>query len=130
MGAAYLDHALELLLASEFRPLKKDEHNRLFRASRDGYMSGTDGKIRLAYALRLFGPHCYNDLLIINDIRNVFAHSLHRVDFAHPLVTADCENLRMVAALPESRLLKGPMPDNHVDLFIRTVRDIHLGIGG
>jgi hypothetical protein len=129
MGAAYMDHALETLLASKFRPLKKEDHNKLFSASRDGYLSGTDGKIRVAYALGLFGPHCYDDMLLINDIRNVFAHSLHRVDFTNSLIVKDCQNLRMVANIPESRLLKAPMPDNHVDLFIRTVRDIHLGIG-
>jgi hypothetical protein len=69
MAGAYLDHALGTLLRAKFRPATREEnYNRLSDPLEGGHLSGTDAKIRVAYATWLFGPHCYHDLLVINSI--------------------------------------------------------------
>ncbi len=93
MGAAYLEHALEFVLASKFRPLDKEEYARMFDGAQGGILGGFAAKIRISYAANLLAPKPYHALLLINDIRNVFAHSLHRVSFNNKHVKRDCEKL-------------------------------------
>ena len=93
-GAAYLDHALQLLLAAKFRPLTKPEYQRMFASATNGILGTASAKIRLAYALRLINAQTYEDLLTINNIRNAFAHTLHDVDFRSPAIVEDCAKLK------------------------------------
>ena len=93
-GAAYLDHVLQVLLTAYFRVLTTEERSRMFDGSANGILGATTAKIRLAYAMSLLGPLEYRDLLLINDIRNVFAHTLHHISFANELVADDCATLR------------------------------------
>lgn len=98
MGAAYLEHALESLIRASFRPLpKKEDDDRLFSGGASGALGTFSAKIRIAYAAWLIHENVYKALLLINDIRNVFAHSLHRVDFSHELVAEDCRRLRKIS---------------------------------
>jgi hypothetical protein len=126
MSAAYLDHALELLLKTRFRRLTADEHRRMFDGAQNAILGAFSAKIRLAHALGLLLAEEYADLLLINDIRNAFAHSLHRdVDFANPHIAADC------AKLGYTKLFPRPPDDLPIsakprDLFLDTVRRIFL----
>jgi hypothetical protein len=52
---------------------------------------------RLAYALRLLDQNPYRALTLINDIRIVFAHSLHNVDFHTQEVVQDCQQLLTIS---------------------------------
>ena len=97
MSGAYIDNALEKVLTAKFRPLNREDQGRLFRATRDGFLTGTDAKIRIAYAISLIGKFTYTDLLLINAIRNVFAHSMHSVSFTDPLIVKDCGGLVQIA---------------------------------
>ncbi len=93
-GVAYLDHALEILLKASFRTLTTEEQTRMFDGRANGILGTITSKIRTAYAMRLIEPIAYRDLLLINDIRNVFAHTLHDVSFMNELVKEDCSKLR------------------------------------
>lgn len=70
MGAAYLDHGLELLLKSKFCYLTPAEDRRLFDGAQNGILGTFSAKIRVAYAMGILIGPVYDDLLIINDIRN------------------------------------------------------------
>jgi hypothetical protein len=98
MGAAYLEHALELLIRASFQPLpKKEDNDRLFSAGAGGTLGSFSSKIRIAHAASLIQKEVYYSLLLINDVRNVFAHSLHIINFDHKLVKQDCLRLQEIA---------------------------------
>jgi DNA-binding MltR family transcriptional regulator len=97
VGAAYLEHALELLISTHFVPLEKEDYNRLFDGSQNGILAGLAAKIRMAYAMGLIASGPYVVLALMNDIRNTFAHSLHNVDFHSPEIVADCKQLLAVS---------------------------------
>jgi hypothetical protein len=119
-GAAYLDHALQVLLTAAFRELTTEEWKRMFDGAANGILGTTSAKIRVAYAARHLQPQQYKDLLLINDIRNVFAHSLHAVDFSNKLVEADCTKLNSYqpgGVLPEPQNAKERYLWNVLDLY-------------
>ncbi len=71
--AALIDVGLERAIKSRMRQLKADDYNAIFSGT--GPLSGLSAKIRVAYGLGIIGPLVRNDLSIINEIRNVFAHA-------------------------------------------------------
>lgn len=98
MAAAYLEHALEMLIRAKFHPLpKRDDNERLFNMGPGGVLGTFSAKIKIAYAAGMIRQEIYEALLLINDTRNVFAHSLHLVDFEHELVASDCKRLRDIS---------------------------------
>jgi hypothetical protein len=91
-AVAYLDHSLELLFKASFRKLDKDEAIRMFDGAANAILGTTSNKIRMAYAMRLIDKRTYDDLMRMNDIRNVFAHTLHSVSFDTPAIKEDCDH--------------------------------------
>ena len=71
--ASLIDAGLERAIKSRMRRLKLDDYNAIFSGT--GPLSGFSARIRVAYALEIIGPLIRNDLSIINEIRNVFAHA-------------------------------------------------------
>jgi mannitol operon repressor len=64
-------------------------------------------RIKAAYCLGLISQDEYNDLKIIKNIRNSFAHGLHGLSFLTPDIQAECEKLKcpqkvMATHLPPS----------------------------
>jgi hypothetical protein len=94
LSVAYLENALERVMRVNLAPLSKQDERRLFDGSANGILGTFSSKIRVAYAFRLLGPISYNDLMLINEIRNVFSHTLHNLDFSNPLIEADCRKLK------------------------------------
>src|SRR5262245_43039865 len=119
-GAAYLDHALQVLLTASFRNLTKKDWTRMFDGAANGILGTTSAKLRVAYAARHLEPQQYKDLLLINDIRNVFAHSLHAIDFSNELVEADCAKLN--SHQPGGVL---PEPQNAKERYLWNVLDLY-----
>lgn len=52
-------------------------------------------KIDLGYLLEMYGPDTRNDLHIIRDIRNKFAHIPAAKDFDHWRIADKCSNLKL-----------------------------------
>jgi DNA-binding MltR family transcriptional regulator len=103
MSAAFLDHALEMILKARFRSLSKEEERRMFDSSQNAILGTFSAKIRMVYALDLLTSNVYNDLLLINDMRNVVAHSLHmNVDFTSKHIISDCRKLRSLDEIMSS----------------------------
>jgi len=71
--ASLIDVGLERAIKSRMRRLKPDDYNAIFGGT--GPLSGFSARIRVAYALGIIGPLIRNDLSLINEIRNVFAHA-------------------------------------------------------
>ncbi len=69
----------------------------------------------------------YADLLLINNIRNAFAHSLHRtISFAHDSVKTDCQNLSYLHYLKSLHRHEAPIATaSPTDVFVETVQEIY-----
>jgi hypothetical protein len=127
LGAAYLESELEQLLSAFFRPLGKEDRNRMFSPQQRGVLSTFDAKIRVAYAAKLLHVNAYHALLLIAGIRNVFAHSLHDVDFKHPLVVHDCQRLAAISAnLGDSAKIAPDSPA--IDIYSGIVRTLYVSL--
>jgi DNA-binding MltR family transcriptional regulator len=113
VGAAYLDQALTSLLLTKFRPLSREEDDRFFDAT-TGILSSMSAKARLAYALEFFDKKEFSDALLITQIRNVFAHTLHRVSFSTPEIKQDCEALQTL----DPKLTRPTLLPKHRYLFV------------
>jgi len=127
MGAAYLEHALELLLRAKFIVLTKADDRRIFDGASGGILGSFSAKIRIAYAMQLLHENPYKALLIINDIRNVFAHSLHKVDFDHELVRKDCISLKKISpALTFSAGVTRSLLDDPQEIYSKIVQMLYF----
>jgi hypothetical protein len=125
--AAYLDHATELLIRNYLREdLTTEEHRRLFDGGQNGILATASAKIRIAYALRFFERPVYLDMLTVNDVRNVFAHSLHPVTFAHELVFRDCQKLSLLERRKD--MYPDPTKFDAKEVYYNTVLDLFMGI--
>ena len=81
---------------------------RMFSGAQNGVLATVSAKVRIAFALGLLSDETYADLLLINDIRNTFAHSLHKgVNFDNEYVVADCGQLMESSSRRVSILLLG-----------------------
>jgi DNA-binding MltR family transcriptional regulator len=49
-------------------------------------------RIQIAFAIGIYGRHAYEDLCIVKDIRNAFAHSADAMDFSHSDVAERCKD--------------------------------------
>ena len=78
-AAALTELAVEKAIKIRLRRLTKTEQDGLFDAT--GPLATFSGKIRMGYALNIYGRETRHDLETINAIRNVFAHSVHEVSF-------------------------------------------------
>lgn len=97
LGAAIIEHALQVALMSKFVPLGKTDHSNVFDGAGNGTLGSLSNKTRLGHALGLFGPQTRADIDIIRNVRNVFAHALStRVAFKHDDVASECKKLRTV----------------------------------
>jgi hypothetical protein len=79
VNVALMEAGLARLIKSRLRKLNKEDENMLFGPR--GSFGGFASKIRAAYAMGIIGPRTRNDLVAINDIRNVFAHAPYHVKF-------------------------------------------------
>jgi hypothetical protein len=132
LGAAYLENALKEILKGKFVTLNKEDENRMFDGAANGVLGTFSAKIRLAYAINILGPIAYHDLMLINDIRNVFAHSLHKVSFSNEHVASDCRKLQFhdhffeVTTGLASILAFGSRPP--IELFAETVFSLYISM--
>lgn len=127
MGASYLENALEFLLRKIFRDLHREDDDRLFDGAQGGILGSFSAKIRLTYAVKRIHENPYKALLLINDIRNVFAHSLHRVSFNSDEVKKDCQSLYAISSeLSSAASLHDG--DAAIDIYAGIIRTLYYAI--
>jgi hypothetical protein len=118
--AAYLDDTLGWALSARFVVLGKRWEGRLFSGS-DAPLGTLSAKVRLGYALALYGPITCADLGLIREIRNDFAHTAKPLSFAKSDIGAKVSRLKTF--LPGG--LGGPFPpDDPKQIFAATAQQI------
>jgi len=84
LGAVVVEHELEVLIRR--RLPRKDDDTWKSLLDEKGPLYSLNTKIEMGYALRLFDEVTKNNLHIVRNIRNVFAHAKKQIDFDHPLI--------------------------------------------
>ncbi len=109
--AANTDNALRYGLSRRFAVAYEDD--RLF--GNDSPMDTFDKKIRMAAAVQLIGPETENNLQIVKQIRNAFAHSNIPLTFRTPEIVAVCSFLVLPIVNPPRaiRVLNGKIINPH-----------------
>jgi hypothetical protein len=100
-------------------PSAEDEQRKLFGGDQDGAMSFAI-KIRIAYALGVFGEKTRSVLDIMRHERNFFAHGREHVTFDDPDVSSLCDQLKWIDDYPWGGLV-GPKPANARGRYVQTV---------
>jgi DNA-binding MltR family transcriptional regulator len=77
VSAALIDEHLQRLLLTKMRSLSNTKAERIF----NGPLRSLAAKIDVAYAFELIDDELHDDLTIIRDIRNEFAHSVVETNF-------------------------------------------------
>jgi hypothetical protein len=119
MHAALMDAILKDTLRRRMTALSAAESDDLFRGQ--GPLASFSAKIKVSYALRFFGKKTGDDLHLIREIRNGFAHHTGALTFATSELAALCAVLyhpdHTLLALPSSGSTTGrrqPMGFNAV----------------
>ena len=123
---AYLDDTLGWALSARFVARGKQWEARVFSGP-DAPLGTLSAKIRLGYALGLYGPMTCADLDLIRAIRNDFAHTALPLSFADAGISGKVSRLKT----PLPRGLGGPFPPNDPkEIYAATVYQIALCVLG
>lgn len=95
MGASIVEKALEVAVLSQLIVLTADERSRLFDYDKRGPLSDLSAKIKIGYALGIFGHKTRDDLDAVRQIRNAFAHTLNVMTFEEDAVRDLCNALHL-----------------------------------
>lgn len=116
ISATVLDQGLEVTLLSRFVEMDDGGERSLF--SDDGAPLASFGaKIRMGHALGVYGVAARQDLTIVRQIRNTFAHSRLTISFDTPEIGEACRQLTLF-----DRTGRGPTPEFDArEWFIGTV---------
>lgn len=96
VGGTLVEAALEAAILSKFVPLDpKEERGDLFDGDKNGPLATFSARIRLGYAVGLYGPLTKEELECIKAVRNAFAHGALTLDFKTPDVVAICNTLSL-----------------------------------
>jgi len=97
LGAAYLDDHLRELIGS----FLIDDSTRVDELLKGPLapLGSFASRISASYCMGLMSKNEYNDLQIIREIRNRFAHELHGVSFSDAWVKNKCAELELAKAM-------------------------------
>ena len=93
IGASVLERALEVAILSRFRRLREKERKQLFSYENRGPLADFSSRIKMAYALDIYGRNTRADLEKVRRVRNAFAHSNQLISFETPAVAGICNSL-------------------------------------
>lgn len=86
-----LEDGLEKILLAAGRSISNKLAKRIFSGM--GSLSSFSGKIEIAYLFELIDRPTFDDLMVVKDVRNIFAHTTHYIYFSTPQVIAKCRQL-------------------------------------
>ncbi len=89
--AGKLEDMIEKVLLTKGREISNKHAKRIFGGM--GPLSSFSGKIEIAYFFGLIDDASFNDLHLIKDIRNRFAHTTNFVFFSTEIITSKCQLL-------------------------------------
>jgi DNA-binding MltR family transcriptional regulator len=138
IAVAQIDRDLETAIYRQMVWLEPSEFNELFRNTAP--LASFGAKIRAAYALGVYGPMTRDDLVVISQIRNVFAHAPRAISFKMTEISELCRKIKIldsyrVANIRASLGMEPNIPDNllHPDasprsIFITSIIEVSLCI--
>ncbi len=100
IAATITEDGVESILVAKMRKLSTRDYRNLF--SVDAPLSTFSAKIRLAYALKCVSRTDLNDLNIIRNVRNVFAHARLSIDFSTADIVSEIEYLKILEIIKTS----------------------------
>ena len=95
LGCSCIQNALLAFIKTKLVPLSKEDDQRLFDGNQNGIISTFSSQLRIAFAMGLIDRPVFDDLMLMYDIRNVFAHSIHPISFSHLYIEYDCGRLAL-----------------------------------
>ena len=98
LAGALVEDALQFAIQTHFVYLPRNERDKLF--DYPGPLASFDAKIRVGYAMALYGPVIRNDLDVIRRIRNGFAHARKPITFDTPQVAKEMAKIQYLAIIP------------------------------
>lgn len=101
LTTSLLERGLERLIRSRLHRLNSQDDSAIFGAK--GSLGTLSAKIRMAYALGLIGKVVRSDLLAINEIRNVYAHSPLAKPLSRQAMRQKCLSIRMFSIVYSSK---------------------------
>ncbi|NQV22182.1 MAG: hypothetical protein HQ511_12280 [Rhodospirillales bacterium] len=96
--ATNLEASLEDAIKTKFTDLDDNDHSNVFES--DGPLASFSSKIRIGYALGVYGKHTRDDLNAIREIRNAFAHARKALLFNTKEITDVCDLLTVIGRTP------------------------------
>jgi hypothetical protein len=89
-------------------------------------------KIRIAYALGVYGPNTRDDIDTIRHIRNLFAHDRGHLTFDDNIVSELCNQLKWIDNFPWGGIV-GEKPINARGRYVETIKHLYpfltVGVG-
>jgi hypothetical protein len=83
LAGTLVEDSLRALLISRMAPgVEKDGPKDLFGPMKP--LSSFNAKIRMGFALKLYGERTFHDLQLLRELRNLFAHGRLAIDFDTP----------------------------------------------
>ena len=98
-----VDQALELAIATHFEA-EDDVISLVFDGNANGPLGDFAARIKMGRALGIYPAAIKEELDLIRHIRNAFAHSWEKLDFANETVIAACSQLRIPNHLKQNPL--------------------------
>jgi hypothetical protein len=93
IGAAILEYELENIIKRRLPRADNTLWNEL--TNDNGPLSSFYTKITFGYALKIYNVELRNNLNIIRNIRNVFAHAKRPIDFSHTLIVNELNKVQI-----------------------------------
>ena len=87
LGAVMVELHLERLVRSKLK--HKDDETWAMLVADNGPLGSFYSQIAMGYSLGIYDNNMRNDLNIVRNIRNAFAHSKKSIQFDHPAVVAE-----------------------------------------
>jgi len=121
ISASVLEEALRTAILTHFILLDDTAQNQIFAGSEgNGPLSTFSARIRVGFALGIYGPDMKADLETIQLVRNVFAHSRRHLEFSSRPVALVCDQLIFPKKFPWGGL--APKPTSDRDMFIQVAK--------
>ena len=121
---AIMEQAVETAILTHFIPMDSQQTACFFGPPQEAPIT-FDIKIRLAYALGIFGPNSRDDLTCIRHIRNVFAHTKTDITFVSDEINNICNELKYIDKVQWVGIA-GHRPIYSIDKFFSAVRHYFL----
>lgn len=122
IGGAYLDIVLREAITAQLLDMP-DIVNQLFENR--GPLQDFGARMQIALVLGIFGRRAYDDLRIIKDVRNMFAHAAEAMDFSYSPIVDRCKHLWFATKIVYGNR---PKPITARELYIRTVELVTDGL--